>query len=561
MHHFNRFRGRGATVLAIAFTMLFVAGDALGQGRGNRENRGNRNPGGRMFGQFMQPEFLRRDMPMFTDRLDLDATQQLLVETLLDDYQAAFTEGSELTMEQFTDLRPDRNEDSATRDQRREVINEMRAIRREMNELNQALRAGVVQNSESVEQKLEGLRGQMQAAGEKMQELRPPMPEAEELELLQDDARRIANEWKTKRRQLRQQFLDDVFITLTEKQTPQFDDFVRDLRREKSMRNGRLAGESTDLFAILRDIDVESFEGTGIDPLVMQEYELSLDTALKRRETFLEDSRIDMMISMFSRNFEGAIKVATEEAGYRTAVRNTNEQYAQIILDSAVPPVSEAFAAEWRSSAYPRIYRSRGALPAYDAAKALEGLDEDVLSGIIALEEAYMMDRAVRNSQILNATREHEPMEMANRFSRIAEAMREGGGGGRGFWGNRRRGEERPRGEDPVADSYDDRRELDQKYRTLLEQMLTEEQIAALPEVRRERGQRGGWGGRGGGGDDRNDEQARQERRQQMLDRFDTNKDGVLSDGELEAMQQQRRDRGQRDRGNNRGNNRAEPIA
>ncbi|MGA0174250.1 MAG: hypothetical protein ACO3NL_11505, partial [Phycisphaerales bacterium] len=72
--------------------------DAGGGGEGRRGGMGG--PGGRMGGrmggmgggmrdvrELMEPDFVRRDVPLFVSQLELDDTQSLVVETLMGDYE------------------------------------------------------------------------------------------------------------------------------------------------------------------------------------------------------------------------------------------------------------------------------------------------------------------------------------------------------------------------------------------------------------------------------------------------------------------------------------------
>ncbi|MHC4106855.1 MAG: hypothetical protein ACYSTY_02095, partial [Planctomycetota bacterium] len=177
--------------------------------------------------------------------------------------------------------------------------------------------------------------------------------------------------------------------------------------------------------------------------------------------------------------------------------------------------------------AYPRIFRLTGTQRAFRAAKEIEYLDEEVLVAIVALEETYFIELAAKNRQLVQATREYEP-EQGQRWMR---------------WGAARMAGERPqrvREEDPIREAFAERTELDQRYRNRLEDLLTPEQVAMLPPQRQQReGRRGDRFGFGGAD--------REERRARMLERFDTDGDGELSEQERDAMREQfrqwRRDR------------------
>jgi uncharacterized membrane protein YgcG len=556
----NLHRGarRIATVAAIAglTVIMMTANDAMAQGRGGRGGRGGPGGGpgggdmmGRMFGNLLQPEFIGRDMPMISHRLSLDDTQRLIVETLIDEYQSAFTEAAETMRTDLSAMRPDRTEDEATQTKRIETFRSMREMRGEMRTLGEAIREGIVADPASAQQQLEALRVKQDALRSAAEELRPRMPEGEELEAMQEEAKRVTREWQQMRRHLRVRFLGDLQIILTEKQLPAWDSFLREIRREKSLMQGRLAGENVNLFHMVRDVELADPVVESLEELLLA-YELQLDAALVARDTLLETSRFDFMLAMMSRQLEEAIELAEAEAAVRVQVRNTNETFAQAMMDALEPGDAEMVRVEWRMQAYPRVYRSRGVMPAFETAKALPDITEDILAGIMALEDAYLGDRDLKNTAIVSATRENEPNEAADRFRRFAERMnnppqtdaRDEGVGRRGRW-------QPERGENPIFDATNERRELDTRYRGLLESLLTPEQIAQLP-VERQRGGRGGRGGEGGrggrgggggGGDGGGTGGPPGTAGQRLLERFDTDGDGKLSNEEMQQMQEQRR--------------------
>ncbi|MEM7228096.1 MAG: hypothetical protein AAF432_04695 [Planctomycetota bacterium] len=53
----------------------------------------------------MQPEYYRRDVQLFADGLDMDETQQLILESLYDDYQQEFDRGVEMMHERFEGMK------------------------------------------------------------------------------------------------------------------------------------------------------------------------------------------------------------------------------------------------------------------------------------------------------------------------------------------------------------------------------------------------------------------------------------------------------------------------
>ncbi len=114
----------GLAVLAAAVAAMVVSpalaqqedrpGDRRGERRGFRQ-RGDERPrnqrGGGGFGRFFQPEYLRRDLVVVIEELEVEPGQRAIVETLLLDYETAFTKASEAMRDQFSQLRPRQAQD------------------------------------------------------------------------------------------------------------------------------------------------------------------------------------------------------------------------------------------------------------------------------------------------------------------------------------------------------------------------------------------------------------------------------------------------------------------
>jgi hypothetical protein len=100
------------------------------------------------------------------------------------------------------------------------------------------------------------------------------------------------------------------------------------------------------------------------------------------------------------------------------------------------------------------------------------------------------------------------------------------------IWAARMNGEQADWPDNPLRDGLTERRELITTYQRQLESLLTPEQYAALPfgPDRDERLR------------DRRGSRDREEQRRRMLDRFDQDGDGRLSDEEREAARESRRE-------------------
>lgn len=498
-------------------------GNGPGMGRGGERGMG---PGGdfggpmmRGIGQMMEPEFLRRDMPMFVQTLELDESQRPILETLLVDYTMAFNDAADEMRDRFATLRPRSPEQEARSQKRREIGGQMRDAVDELREL----RAATPEGAEPDARKSDEIRQRMESLQKQMIELRPPRPEGKELKKLRDAMTALGDEWRATRQSLRDGFVADVQTILIEEQHAKWPVLERQFRREKTLRRSQLAGEGVDLVHVVRDMRLTPDEAALIEA-AMQQYELVLDIALVARNSRIETIRGELMAAMMERDAERAQALAAEEVRLRTAVRTVNEQYVEVIAVALGGEKSDQVRTRFAEQAYPRIMRPTNAQRSLEAALELEGLAPETLAAVQSLNEQYVASSKAANADLIAQLRETEPQRITQRMQ---------------FWSARMDGQEPAPTNDGLREKFEKRFELDQDYRTRLDSLLTPEQIAQLPPAPSGRPEGGPDGGgrdrwRGPRGGQRFDRPADPE----MMRRFDTNGDGTLDDQERQQMRE-----------------------
>ena len=345
---------------------------------------------------------------------------------------------------------------------------------------------------------------------------------------IREDFADLSRRWRSIRATLREEFLANLRAVLTDEQIDMWPSFERTLRRTKTMRHGRMSGESVDLFLLMREIDLSDEEIDGLEEHVLASYAESLDRALVARDEFLETSRTELWAAFADRDFDRASSITAREAGLRAAVRDANEDYLELaataLEENDRPEDAEAFRGSFRRRAYARVYRPTRTQRSFIAARELEDLDEETLAAILAMEEQYLVDLEQRNRRLEQTTRVEQPRQGERRL-RARAARMEGG--------------ERTPVPDPIRDAFRDRGEMDQRYRTRLEALLSAEQVAQLPPPGRPERERGAFGeGRDRSGRGFRGGEGREDFRRRMVERFDRDGDGVLSDEEREAARE-----------------------
>lgn len=498
-------------------------------GRGGMGGMGGR--GGRMGGmggmgggmrdvrELMEPDFVRRDVPLFVSQLELDDTQTLVVETLMGDYENDYATASGRVTEQMAEMGRQMFTNMVTPEMRTRFEDEARSIRDEIREMQDAAggeldpeqirniwreRMGKLQQEIAAEQGDNGMAAQMQATmGEMFARLQ---------------------EWQAKKAAMRVAFVDGLKVQLTDEQIDLWPAFERFLVREKGLPKARLSGEGLNLFLVVDEAELPEESLAKIDP-ILDEYEVVLDQAIRRRDEVVATGSAQMYRAIQEGDTAGAMRTMERQMQARTALRDVNELYrARLVSELGDAPEAKALNQAILESGFERIYQPTPTARAFAAALGIDGLDASVLEAVLATQAAFEAEMAARNEQLLALTKRFEPQQQldeAERFVAAIAGVMAGGGFNPGGFG--------PGPENPMREAMDVRGQLDRQYRERLEALLTPEQVAQLPSTRRGRGGDGGQFA---------------EMREQALQRFDKDGDGELSAEERREMMEAFRQEG-----------------
>jgi len=535
-----------------------------GEGRGGRGGDFGGGPGGRggLFGRGLggivsvqgmyEPDYIRRDLPFIAQALSLDKDQGTIAEAILAEYEVSFTEASEAARAAMQALRPGQSSDPAVQQERDALREEMRAIGREFGE---AMRgrgegrrrrggedgaAGDRGANPEISAELEKVRDRMTAIRARLEEIQPPPPTAEELERMQSEYGAQIEAWLTERERLRQEFAANMVAILTEPQAALFSIADRDVRREKLLPRGDSGEERVDLNLLVREFEFAPEAAEFVDPVIVA-WKDEVDAAMTARDEQIRQTMRERLAVLSRREFSALEPILAQESALRTNVRMVNkagmERVAAVLTDIERTEEAERVRDAFNRRAFEAIFRPTVSQRSFAAAREFDDLIPEVRGALEELALAYETELAVKNGVMMDLTRQSDATEYKRRVERMeqfAAQFGSGGGGqnGRGGFGG---GPGGPggfgQGDEALNQIRDDRREHDRQFRSQIESLLTPEQIARLPEARFG----GGRGGQGG-----NSEQA-QQRRQEFLDRFDTNKDGELSDEERQAARESMR--------------------
>lgn len=498
-------------------------GQGGGQGGGMRMGRGMGGGGMADIREQLEPDFIRRDVPVFVQQLQLDSTQGLVLETLMGDYEEAYETASTQVQTEIRDLGRQVFSSMVSPEMRERMMTVGQEVQEDLRRLAEERGAPLTE-----EERRAFFRERMQQIQQQMAADQQSRGNAEMKRLMGDMFTRF-EDWRVQKDTMRKGFIDGLKATLSDDQLALWPAFERFLTREKTLPRARLAGEGTNLILVLDNLELPPAAFEKVEPM-LDDYEVRLDEALRSRNDYLFQSTGKMFKALEQGDADEANRILERQVAYRTAVRDVNDEYRTAFV-AALGEMPEARVLEDAilAEAYERVYRPTNTRRAFDAVLAMEGVDPGVLESIVALDQSYVVELSGLNRQLYETVRKEEPARTtreAQRFVGFVTAAMSGDfsamgmGGGGGMFG---RGDEGP---DPVREAFDKRETVENSYMDRLKALLTPEQVEALPKP-----QRGGRGGPGGGMSAML-ERLPAEQREAILKAADKNGNGQIDDEE-----------------------------
>lgn len=449
-----------------------------GQGGGRQGGRGFGMGGGGMGGGIgrslgavteMREQFqafiVKRDVPLIKEQLKLDDGQTTVVETFVTDYEAAFTDASDKASTAQQDLMRSMFQSFMGGNMRERYQSFGENMQKDIEQIEKD--SGTEMSPEARSQYF---RDQMDKMSQQIAAERETSGEAEQTRKIVGDMTVLAEKWRKERGVLDQQVMEEIRSSLKPDQSAKWESFERFMRREKLLGRGRLSGENVNLFAVLDEAGL-SKEQIAATVGILDEYELRLDAALKKRSDFLGQNEGKVMTAIQNSDAKSLEDLASKGVDLRNAVRNVNEQYRTTIANALPPEEAKRFTQAALASGFARVYRPTRAERAFEKALSLEGLSPETLTAISEMQMTMMVELVGMNEKIAQTIRKAEPVQLKEEAVRSAGLLN--GGASRMFGRN-----------DPdVADEMLSKRgDMTDKYVERLKALLTTEQIALLPK-------------------------------------------------------------------------------
>lgn len=455
------------------------------------------------------PDFLRRDMAMIEQELQLDDDQKLIISTVFQDYEEAFKTGVDAVRADLGKSQPRAEEDPALEEKRVALRDQIRQLSDEWERskgTDPDARKKLREKSEALQKELRSLQG--------------PGPGADEIKQMYAAAASRLASWQAQKAQLRAKFVDDVQTTLSQQQQQTWPAIDRRMYRERTLPQGRLSGESVDLVQIFHEAAPESAAQQAAAP-ALQDHEINLDAALRRRNEYLASSDQDLLAASEAGDQAKATSIISKQVELRLAVRDVIDQSAAAIAALLPPEQGARFTRQAREKGYSRVYRPTQAQRLINAAKEISDLEAGVLQAVNELDQAYQGELTPANEQLVQVIRTAEPKGMIDRVARQFTPK-----------SDQAADQAAKDEEDPIQRGFRVRSEMGQRYIQQLQGLLTPEQWAKLPK--------------NNGRDQEGDRAKRNDRpdlplppgQEAILKMFDSNGDGVLDATEREALRE-----------------------
>ncbi len=476
----------------------------------------------------MTPDYMLRDLQKFQIALELQDHQTIILEQMLREYDESFREASDASRESmgssFSSMRG--NEDDPARQRTQELRDRSRQIR---DKLDSAKKLGDEQGMQDLQKRLndelQSIRDEMQQSRAEQWQSPERQTAFEEVGLLMQDQLRL-------KRQMREEFEGDLVAILNENQQELWPPLQRQLVRDRLLPRGRLSGETVDVMGL---VDQQEYDDEVLINLlpVLQEWDVTITTALVARDDHMIENQNAIMSSMRTMDVDSGIEVMKTQGRLAEGVRDINDNAVQSIALLLPEDKSLDFKTIANERGYPRIFRMTRTERAYQAALELEDLEPDILQAIEELYDSLKIELVYANEQVLEATHRWESQEQIDRMNRFAQRMAGGSS---------------ERAESPIRKAEDARNKIEENYLEQLRMLLTDEQIEALGGLKkREDRDRRSQGTRGDAGSDRG---GRGEGfgggREEFMNRFDKDGDGTISESEREAIREHFRNGGGR---------------
>ena len=277
--------------------------------------------------------------------------------------------------------------------------------------------------------------------------------------------------WTAEKKKLREDFLAGVRGTLGDSQLENWPRLERALRREKSLPLGELSGESVDLTLVVREVQPSPL---ALDAArgAIEQYEIALHDALSVRDEALDNAIAPLLKAMSSADANSGVAMQESLMQKRVLVRDAQDAGMIAIRDALGAEYGAEFERRAMQKSFPQVFRPDPVTPLFEAVEALPDLTDDQKKQIAELKAQFDAELQTVQAELVGAYKATEPYEPRRR-TELARQKAEGA--------------TVRLGDAPQVETAKKRREdLFERYRGLLNGLLSPEQLQALPGAQKE---------------------------------------------------------------------------
>jgi len=363
------------------------------------------------FDEAMQPEFTQATARLLAAELQLTASQISAVHELQAAYDQSFKAGIREIQARLRDRAAPSNERDTPQlqRQREELQQQIAALMEEARRLQDASAEG-----EDTADAANEIRQRTRELTDRMKALSAVASSPAQVKAMFDAATLEIEKWWVERGRLAEQFVIGLKSVLGEAQITAWPALERRLMRERTLGQGVLAGESVDLFALIRELELD-LEADSTAQTLLTEYGQKLDLALRARNYFAISVQAAISLATQEKSPEIARPSLRRQIELRTSVRDLNEQYATILGASLPEAAGTEFRLLYRQRGFSTIYRSSHTQRIFRVALERAGDDVKLREAVGAMETAFRSELEPLQEQIRLSMLVHEPQDLLHK--------------------------------------------------------------------------------------------------------------------------------------------------
>lgn len=247
--------------------------------------------------------------------------------------------------------------------------------------------------------------------------------------------------------------------------------FERALRRIKTLPWGQLDGESTDLIALVEDLELTNAQQAALAE-ALTNYERQLDAALKHRNDILDTADQEIDVALYTGDYDEAMSTAERLARARVAVRDLNDRTIETLAPALEGRAAKALRSAALAESYPTIYRRTIGQRAFEDVVLMDELDGELQVAVLELADRHGQLVSEVNDRLYRSVRREQEEQLTRSVERGVAALQ----------GN----DDLPQAYDEqsaIAQAFQQRQDIDARYMKMLYDMLPAETVAKLPAI------------------------------------------------------------------------------